>query len=210
VESAAEPLGGGESHWDAAYLDRGVTGVSWFQPAATVSLDLIRRLGIPRHAAIVDVGGGASLLADVLVADGFTDVSVLDISGVALESLRHRTSPYPAVSLIHADVLTWTPERRFSLWHDRAVFHFLIDETARRTYVDKLHGALGPDGWVIIATFAPDGPEYCSGLPVARFSGVDLAETLGIGFEVVESMQEDHVTPAGVTQPFTWIAARRH
>jgi SAM-dependent methyltransferase len=203
------PLGGGETHWDTAYRERGAEGVSWFQPAAAVSLDLIRRLDVPRNSAIIDIGGGASLLVDALLVQGFTDVTVLDISGVALQTLRQRLGSDPAVSLIHADLLTWVPERRFSLWHDRAVFHFLVDEGARTTYVDKISATLRPGGSVVIGTFAPDGPEYCSGLPVARYSGDDLAEALGDGFEVLECVQEQHLTPAAVPQPFTWLAARR-
>ena len=209
MESAAAGPAGDEAHWDAAYGDRGVAEVSWFQPAATVSLALIGRLGIPRRAAVVDVGGGASVLVDGLVAQGFTDVSVLDVSGSALEAVHTRIGPHPGVVLIHADVLTWEPPRRFALWHDRAVFHFLVDARARAAYLATLDDALEPGGSVIVATFAPAGPEYCSGLPVARYGPDELAEALGAGFAVVEVLEEDHVTPAGVTQPFTWLAARR-
>jgi SAM-dependent methyltransferase len=182
--------------------------VSWFQPVATVSTELVHRLGIPKHAAVIDVGGGASYFVDALAAKGFSDLTVLDVSLVALGAVRQRLGERPTVALVHADVLSWAPGRKFDLWHDRAVFHFLVDSSARERYLAKLHLALHGGGTVIVGTFAPDGPEYCSGLPVARYSGDELAEALGPDLEVVEEMREEHVTPAGVTQPFTWLAAR--
>lgn len=198
-----------EARWDAAYRDGGVAGVSWYQPTPKVSVELIRRLEIPRNAAIIDIGGGASSLVDTLLADGFTDLSVLDFSEVALNAVRQRLGSDVPVALIHGDLLTWQPERRFDLWHDRAVFHFLVEEGARTTYLETLRQALNAGGSVIMATFAPDGPEYCSGLPVARYSADDLAEVLGAEFEVIEQSREEHVTPGGVVQSFIWLAARR-
>jgi SAM-dependent methyltransferase len=198
----------GEEHWDAAYAARGTTGVSWFQPTATVSIRAIRRLGVSRDAAIIDVGGGASALVEALIDDGWRDVTVLDLSGVALDVLRARVGEHAPVTTIHADLLRWEPPRRFDVWHDRAVFHFLVDEVDRSRYLDTLHRALRPGGFVVIGTFAPDGPQQCSGLPVARYGPDDLREMLGPGFAPVETEHEVHVTPAGVAQPFTWLTAR--
>jgi SAM-dependent methyltransferase len=195
-------------HWDAAYEVRGVTEVSWFQPVATVSIELIERLETPTDASVIDIGGGASLLVDALLERGFSDLSVLDVSKSALDAVRERLGPTKPVALLHQDLLGWKPERRFDLWHDRAVFHFLVDRSDRATYLQTLRSALRPGGAVVMATFASDGPEYCSGLPVARYSSVDLAEILGPDFAVVEQLREEHVTPAGATQPFTWVAAR--
>jgi len=169
---------------------------------------LIESLGISHDAAVIDVGGGASLLADALLDLGFTDVSVLDVSRAALAEVRQRLGSSPSVSLLQEDLLAWTPQHRYDLWHDRAVFHFLVDASDQETYLTTLRAALRPRGFVIIATFASDGPEYCSGLPVSRYSSVDLSAALGPQFQVVESFRAQHVTPAGVEQPFTWVAAR--
>ena len=195
-------------HWNAAYKARGVTEVSWFQTEPTISLELIEILGVARDAAVIDIGGGASSLVDHLVEQGFNDLSVLDISETALGVARQRLAPSARVSWLHQDLLSWRPSRRFELWHDRAVFHFLVREEDRHAYLDRLRAAIAPGGALILATFAEDGPEYCSGLPVARYSAVDLGSVLGEGFALVETRREVHITPGGTTQPFTWVAAR--
>ncbi len=201
--------GGREDHWDSAYRDRGTAGVSWFQPEPTMSIELIRSLGFPRDAAIIDVGGGTSFLVDALLDDGFDDLSVLDVSDVALQAVRQRLSSDAPVTLIHDDVLAWRPERAFDLWHDRALFHFLVDEATRTEYLNTLHRALLAGGFVILGTFASDGPEYCSGLPVARYSAEDLTRVMGTDFEILGRTREEHLTPAAAIQPFTWLTARR-
>lgn len=205
TETAAAGLGRGR-HWDTAYHDGAVEAVSWFQPAPSVSLELLDVLGVDPSTPVVDVGGGASLLVDHLVGKGFEDVSVLDVSGVALEAARRRLGPTPSVTWIHDDVLRWRPERRYGVWHDRALFHFLTAEEDRGAYRGVLRAALQPGAGIVLATFAEDGPERCSGLPVARYRPSDLALALGPGFQLVDSRREEHTTPAGVMQPFTWIA----
>jgi SAM-dependent methyltransferase len=199
----------GAVHWDSAYQDRGASGLSWYQPYPSVSLDLIHRLGVPRDAAIVDVGGGASTFVDALVAEGFTDLTLLDISAAALDTVRARLSAQAGVGFVHEDLSSWSPPRHFDLWHDRAVFHFLVDEPSRRRYLSTLRRAVAPGGLVVMATFASDGPRSCSGLPVARYSPAALSDAIGPDFVLVEQAREEHVTPAGVVQPFTWVAARR-
>jgi len=197
------------SHWDAAYASRDPTEVSWFQPTVTTSLDLVEALKTAKDAAIVDVGGGASLLVDALAERRYHDVSVLDISSSALESLAARLGTGAPVELIHHDLLGWRPHRQFDLWHDRAVFHFMVEQADRAAYLRTLRSVLRTGGGIIVATFAPDGPEICSGVPVARYSSSDLQEVLGPDFAVVEELREIHVTPTGAKQPFTWLAARR-
>jgi trans-aconitate methyltransferase len=208
MSEAPQSAGERAGHWDAAYETRGTTGVSWFQPKTTMSTDLIEHLGILKTAAVIDIGGGASVLADTLLDRGFTDVSVLDVSKAALAEVRQRLGAHASISLLQEDLLAWSPERRYDLWHDRAVFHFLVNPSDRGIYLKTLRSALRPEGFVIMATFASDGPEYCSGLAVSRYSSADLAKMLGSQFQVIEALREHHVTPAGVEQPFTWVVAR--
>ncbi len=173
-----------------------------------MSLDLLDDLGIGPESSVVDVGGGESVFVDRLVARGFRDLTVLDVSDAALAVARRRVGSSGRVTWLVQDVLAWRPERRYDLWHDRAVFHFLaggeVDE-----YLAVLEGALSPGGAIILGTFALEGPPSCSGLPVTRYSVDDLATVLGGGFEVVARRSELHRTPAATEQVFTWVAARR-
>ncbi len=194
-------------HWDATYTERGAEDVSWFQSEPHTSLALFDALGVRRDAAVIDVGGGASALVDRLVTHGYVDLTVLDISPVALDLARDRVGDAAKVEWVVSDVLTWAPERRYDLWHDRAVFHFLTDPDDRAAYLATLTEAV-PTGAVILATFAPDGPETCSGLPVARYGPDELADLLP-DFDVVAARRDVHVTPWGAEQPFTFVAARR-
>jgi hypothetical protein len=182
--------------------------VSWYQSHPALSLALIDRLRVPKGAPVIDIGGGASLLVDALLARGYTDLSVLDVSATALEIARRRVGASTPVRWLNQDIMSWQPHREYAVWHDRAVFHFLIHEPERSKYLTVMRHALGDSGAVIIATFASDGPERCSGLPVARYDATDLERLLD-GFTVVESHRENHVTPGGTVQPFTWIAAIR-
>ncbi len=159
--------------------------MSWYQPEPAMSLALIDRLRVPKGAPVVDVGGGASLLVDRLVARGYTDLTVLDVSSTALEIARRRLGDTAPVRWLHEDLLSWQPERRYALWHDRAVFHFLTDAAERAKYLSIVRQTLGDSGALIIATFASDGPERCSGLPVARYDAEGLERLLD-GFTVVE------------------------
>jgi SAM-dependent methyltransferase len=204
--SGAAPSG---PYWNAVYRRRGAAGVSWFQATPQMSLSLIRALGIPRHTAVVDAGAGAGALTGHLAAAGFTDLTAVDVSAAALDAARQRLTGQPGVTgitWIRADLLSWRPGRRYGLWHDRAVFHFLTEPGARAAYLATVRAALTPGGAVILATFAPDGPGYCSGLPVARYSAGDLARALGTGFTLTAARSEQHVTPDGAIQPFTWVA----
>lgn len=182
--------------------------VSWYQPASAVSIELIEALGIAHDGEIIDVGGGASVLVDGLLEMGFSDLTVLDVSGTALQSSRARVDESASVTWVQHDVLTWEPQRTFALWHDRAVFHFMSGDEIEG-YLQVLRRALAPDGAVIMATFAPEGPEQCSGLPVTRYDTQGLMSLLSTEFELAEARHEIHTTPSGSMQPFNWIAARR-
>ncbi len=197
-------------HWDDVYRRKAPEALGWHQPRPVVSLDLIGALGLDRAAALVDVGGGASTLVDALLAEGFGDVTVLDLSDEALALARARLGDSAArVAWIAADVTRWRPPRRYALWHDRAVLHFLIDEDRRQAYRDVLHRALAPGGYAVIATFAPDGPEQCSGLPVRRHAPEDVAALLGPAFRLVDHRHEDHTTPGGAVQRFQYSVLER-
>ncbi|HTX63974.1 MAG TPA: class I SAM-dependent methyltransferase [Acidimicrobiales bacterium] len=197
---------GGAHHWDAHYRARGEEGVSWHQREPTLSLELIELANVGRDAAVLDVGAGTSLLLDRLLAAGYSDVTALDVSEVALAAPKSRIGEDARATFVCEDVLTWTPPRRYGMWHDRAVFHFLTDPTERAAYVERLHAALQPTGSLVVATFATDGPAECSGLEVARYDAAQLAHALQV--ELVATRSELHVTPDGRTQPFTWILAR--
>jgi trans-aconitate methyltransferase len=205
-----EPLQTGAEralHWDTVYDARGEDGVSWYQAHPTVTLDLLDELAVGRDEAVVDIGGGASVVVDHLVESGFSDVSVLDVSKVGLERAQDRLGPAAArVHWLHRDIFDWAPERRFDLWHDRAVFHFLTGEDERRDYVRILRSGLAPGGRVVVATFDAHGPTHCSGLPVVRFGAADLAAEFAPYLQIVATRREEHLTPAGLVQPFTWVA----
>lgn len=197
------------AHWDGVYQRVGSDNVSWYQPVPLVSLALLDRLAVSPDAAVVDIGGGASLLVDHLVAGGRRDVTVVDVSSVALEATRRRLGAAGAtVTFESVDVLAWEPTRRFDVWHDRAVFHFLTDDEDRRRYRELVRRAVRPGGAVVIGAFALDGPTHCSGLEVCRYDVDTLVAEIGAGFELVDSRRETHTTPAGATQSFVWVALR--
>lgn len=203
------------AHWDKAYADKGEAGVSWFEATPGPSLDLIRMLlaGGSRKAAdfsLIDIGGGASRLVDALLKEGFHDLAVLDLSAAALAAARSRLGgDSDLVDWIHADVTRWQPNRRYDIWHDRAAFHFLTEATDRAAYRTALAAALAPGGHAIIATFAADGPERCSGLPVQRYDPPALAAEIGAGFTLIHSLRHRHVTPWGSHQSFQFSVLRR-
>ena len=191
------------AHWQNVYETKAENEVSWYQESPIPSLDLIAATGLPGDAAIIDVGAGASRLVDSLLEKGFRQIAILDLSAKALEQTKKRLGRRAdGIDWIAADITTWEPSRTYDLWHDRAALHFLTDPADRDAYVVRLKKALRPGGHVIIATFAPDGPERCSGLPIIRYDPETLARTLGPGFELVESRRHDHLTPGGNTQRF--------
>jgi trans-aconitate methyltransferase len=173
--------------------------VSWWQEAHQVWTDLVEDLHLLPESPIVDIGAGSSMMVDALLARGFTNLTAVDISTAALERTRQRVGA--GVDLVVADVRSYVTDVPVSLWHDRAVFHFLTDPEDRARYRHNLHASLAAEGHAVIATFAPDGPQTCSGLPVQRYSADDLAEELDLPLRTSE--RRIHVTPAGAEQPFT-------
>ena len=198
------------THWDHVYATKGEAEVSWYQDSPATSLAMIRAAGADRDTAIIDIGGGASRLVDALLQDGYRDVAVLDLSANALAAAKTRIGQAAStVDWIVADATTWRPTRTYDVWHDRAAFHFLTDPRDRAAYVQRLRSAVKPGGHIIIATFAPDGPEKCSGLPVQRHDSASLATELGPEFELIETRSETHRTPWDSTQAFQFSRFRR-
>ncbi|MBE1296314.1 class I SAM-dependent methyltransferase [Phycobacter azelaicus] len=198
-----------DAHWNAVYETKDPSKVSWYQPRPDTSLRAIALTGA-ENQPLIDVGGGASDLAKVLLERGWKDLTVLDISeaahAVAAERLGRQSTQ---VTRIVANITDWTPPRRYAVWHDRAVFHFLIDAADRAAYVAALNAGVESGGYAILATFAPDGPDKCSGLPVRRYSCEQLAVEMGPGFELRHHWQEMHKTPGGAEQSFTWAVFQR-
>lgn len=198
------------THWDHVYTTKGEAEVSWFQDTPTISLAMIRAARPDHAAAIIDIGGGASRLADSLLQEGYRDIAVLDLSASALEIAKKRIGATAAtIDWIVADATTWRPAKTYDVWHDRAAFHFLTDPHDRAAYVERLRSAVAPDGYVIIGTFALDGPEKCSGLPVQRHDSASLSVELGPAFELIETRSETHHTPWHSTQAFQFSRFRR-
>ncbi len=192
-------------HWQRVYGEKAPDEVSWYQDHPTYSLELIRATGLGRHARVLDVGGGASRLVDFLLEVGFVRVGVLDIAESALAEARRRLgASADRVEWIEGDVRSFQPPDPWNLWHDRAVFHFLLDPLDRAAYQTALHRSVAEGGHVVIATFGPHGPTHCSGLEVARYSPTDLAGEFGPALELVESRTERHRTPTGAEQEFVY------
>ena len=201
---------GRQAHWEDVYTTKDEKAVSWFQEKSDISLDLIRATGVNATASIIDIGGGASRLVDALIDEGFEAITVLDLSEKALTTSKARLGARGAhVQWVVADITTWEPPQSYDVWHDRAALHFLTDPKDRAAYAERVSRAVRPGGHVIIGTFALDGPERCSGLPVIRHDAASLGKILGPLFELVESKQHDHHTPAGAIQRFQFSRFRR-
>ncbi len=196
------------AYWDQVYAANAPESVSWYEPTPETSVRLVLSQGLPE--SVIDVGAGTSTLADELLEGGVPRVTTLDISLRALSLAHHRVGEQGLanrLTTIVGDVVGWTPDETYDVWHDRAVFHFLTDPADRAAYVDRVRTAV-PGGLVVVGTFAEDGPETSSGLPTVRYDAAGLAEEFADGFDVVTSERIEHHTPSGATQPFTWAVLR--
>jgi len=207
-------------HWDTVYGTKATDEVSWFQRQPTTSPRLLTSVA-PPSSTVIDIGAGASTLADSLLKAGWSDVTVLDVSATALALVRDRVGVMVgdqpsnqlgqrprSASFVVADVLSWKPERTYDAWHDRAVFHFLVRPEQREQYVATAARAIRPGGVLVLGTFAADGPTQCSGLPTSRYDADALAQVFAPGFSLEHSEREEHVTPGGTVQAFTWVVLR--
>lgn len=193
-----------ESHWEKVYQTKDTTQVGWFQTKPQVSIDLISRTKISKNSPIIDVGGGDGTLVDWLLEDGFNDVSVLDISDSALRKAKNRLGKSASkVHWITSDILEFEPEGKFYLWHDRAVFHFLVDPQEQQIYRRLVECSIAPGGYLLMMAFSKSGPKTCSGLPVQQYGIDELEEFFSPDFELIESLNYDHITPSGSAQNYS-------
>lgn len=195
-----------KAHWEQVYQNKGPMEVSWFQENPAQSLRLIEQCDLSRNDSIIDVGGGASRLIDHLLQRGYQELTVLDISATALEHAQHRLGELATqVQWIESDITSFTPHQPFTLWHDRAVFHFLTHSADRKHYLEALRKGLQPGGHLILAAFSPDGPNQCSGLDIVQYDRDKMIHTLGADFQLLEQTTEAHTTPGNAIQHFNYF-----
>ena len=178
-------MGARKDHWEQIFIEKDENAVSWFQENPEPDLGLIRQFDKQLAAPLIDIGAGASLLADKLLDRGFSNITLLDISGAALAKTRARLGRLShEINYIVTDITKWSPPEKYQLWHDRAVFHFLVTPDEQNAYIEALGKATSPGSIIIMGTFALDGPDKCSGLPVQKYSAQTLDKRLGASFEL--------------------------
>ena len=199
-----------KQHWEKVFETKADSEKSWFQPFPETSVQFIKDLNIPKDAAIIDVGGGDSYLADVLLHEGYKDITVLDISAKALQNARKRLGKKAnRIKWVESDVLNFHPVKKYDCWHDRAVFHFVTDKKDITAYKKQIAGSVKDEGKLIVGTFSEKGPEICSGLPVHRYSQQQLTNTLSRNFKKIKCIEEIHQTPFNTSQSFTFCSFRK-
>jgi len=201
-----------KAHWERAYAEKLPSQLGWHRSRLETSAEWIAKLQLPKNSAIIDIGGGVSTLVDDLMGEDYQDLTLLDISRTALEKVRSRLGhKADEIGWIQGDIAELTlPNNRFILWHDRAVFHFLVDPIRRARYLASMAKSLKSGGYVLIATFAAEAPAKCSGLPVQRYSAEELAEVMGPGFRLEKQHEELHTTPGGTPQMYNYCLFRRN
>jgi 2-polyprenyl-3-methyl-5-hydroxy-6-metoxy-1,4-benzoquinol methylase len=199
-----------KAHWENVYQTKEFHQVGWFQSQPNVSLDLIYDLAVPKNAKIIDVGAGESYLVDHLLKNGFTNIQVLDISSSAIEKAKHRLGENSKkINWIVSDILEFENNKSFEIWHDRAVFHFLLKKEEIEQYVENAKNWIIQGGHLIIGTFSEKGPDKCSGLPVRRYSINELEATFLPYFKRIKALNIDHITPSGQVQNYSFCCFER-
>lgn len=199
-----------KEHWENIYSNKKLEEVSWYQPTPETSLKFITEMDLPKNAAIIDVGGGDSFLVDNLLKLGYTNISVLDISGGALKRAKERLGKEAErVTWIEADASDFQPDKQYDLWHDRAAFHFLTDEDKIGSYLKTLENSVKPGGHVVLGTFSDKGPDKCSGIVIRKYSTEELGSLLSNDFEKLKCMNLDHHTPWDSVQNFSFCSFRK-
>ena len=199
-----------KDHWEKIYSTKEIDGVSWYQEIPITSLNIIKALKLNLNASIIDIGAGKSFLADTLLNLGYNDITILDISGNALNEVARRVEKENhKIKCIESNVTDLSSDQKYDVWHDRAVFHFITNNKEREKYLDLLNSSLNKDGCLIIGTFSEDGPLKCSGLEVQRYSVKDLRELLKPNFKFIDGFKEIHNTPFNTTQSFTFCTFKK-
>jgi 2-polyprenyl-3-methyl-5-hydroxy-6-metoxy-1,4-benzoquinol methylase len=198
-----------KQHWETVYSNRKLTEVSWYEPVPETSLSMIKKFGLPKDAAIIDIGGGDSLLVDHLLQLGYSNITVLDISEHAIDRAKERLAGNASqVNWVVSDVLSYKPSQQYDLWHDRATFHFFTDAADQQQYLDRAHQCLNVKGYMILSTFNVTGPEKCSGLRVQQYSENSLSDLLNAYFEKIKCITKLHTTPLHALQNFIYCSFR--
>ena len=199
-----------KNHWEHIYQTKQLNEVSWYQPTPDTSLKFFDQFNIPKEAKIIDVGGGDSLLVDHLLARGYTDITVLDISESALERAKSRLGEQSSlVKWIIADAASFVPAEQYDFWHDRAAFHFLTQEKAIENYIDNVQKSIKPSGILVIGTFSEQGPKKCSGIEIKQYSETSMTDRLKQFFEKIECIAVEHKTPFDTIQQFIFCSFRK-
>jgi methyltransferase family protein len=199
-----------KSHWNSRFTNTDPEALTWFDPEAEATMRLLGRFGGANFSGLIDVGAGNSRLVDALLDTGADDLTLFDISDAALAQTRDRLGPRTEdVTFISGDIRDWQPERQWTIWHDRAVFHFMVSDEDQAAYISALDLATRAGALILLATFSPEGPEKCSGLPVARHDGQSLSNRLGRGYRLLHEERRDHITPGGTAQNFTHAVFRK-
>lgn len=195
-----------QEHWDNVYKTKDHTKVGWYQPLPEISLEILARIGASPEASVIDIGAGASTFVDALIRRGFRDIALLDISKEAFDIVKERLEGDKEIpTYLIEDITTASLPREYTLWHDRAVFHFLQEESEQQSYLQAMHDALMSTGYAIIGTFAVDGPESCSSLPVKQYDKETMETVLKNRFTIVEVIETVHMTPGGSEQKFSFF-----
>ncbi len=199
-----------KSHWENVYQTKQLTEVSWYQERPDISLDFLHKYELPKTARIIDVGGGDGLLVDHLLAEGFENVTVLDISEKALERAKARLGEKASlVKWVVSDAATFKPKEKYDFWHDRAAFHFFTKEKDIKHYIKTVQQSIAPSGYLVLGTFSENGPDKCSGLPIKQYSEAAMKERLQQFFEKLKCLTVKHLTPSEKVQEFVFCSFRR-
>jgi 2-polyprenyl-3-methyl-5-hydroxy-6-metoxy-1,4-benzoquinol methylase len=199
-----------KDHWENIYATKELPKVSWYQPTPATSLRLVKSAVSKKDAEIIDIGGGDSFLIDKLLAEGYSNLTVLDISKNAIDRAKQRLgADSEKVNYVVSDIIDFNPENQFDIWHDRAAFHFLTDDEEIKRYIDIAKRAIKHGGNLIVGTFAEDGPDRCSGIRIKKYSSTDLIQLFSDEFDLVKGFNEKHNTPFNTTQNFTFIHLKK-
>jgi ubiquinone/menaquinone biosynthesis C-methylase UbiE len=196
-----------QAHWENIYTSKSLNEVSWYQPTPETSLNFIHEFNVPKKAKIIDVGGGDSFLVDHLLMEGYTDITVLDISAAALERAKLRLGKKAQlVKWIVADASKFTPTEHYDFWHDRAAFHFLNSDSEIDAYLNSVHNGLSKNGILVMGTFSENGPKKCSGIKIKQYSENSMVERLNHFFNKIKCINIDHITPSNTIQNFIFCS----